>query len=133
MAEKEFSALITGDKSIEYIATPKNYFEDLCKINKPLLILDCVGCLKLTSFDEFNELGKLNDAAVMYIASDKIRKRRRVGHIKQSGFKLAQLSGRCCWEVRNRYNGGTTKQLNSAGGQTYQLEWDIKFVKLFRC
>ena len=51
--------------------------------------------------------------------------------IKKRGMRFAKVIGSCCWEVREQYHGGETKELWRP--HTYQLPWSIRAVKMIDC
>ena len=84
---------------------------------------ECKGSLKLLHHE---------NSKTIHIASGKIRdKGRGKRSITSKGMNHAELSGVCCWEVRQRKYGGEFQHLKTA--HTHQLPWDIRFVKLIKC
>ena len=51
--------------------------------------------------------------------------------IRKRGMRFAQVNGNCCWEVKEKYNGGETKKLLRP--HTYYLPWSIRAVKVIKC
>ena len=51
--------------------------------------------------------------------------------IKRRGMRFAKVNGNCCWELREHYRGGETRELWVA--HTYYLPWSIRVVKLIEC
>ena len=62
----------------------------------------------------------------------KISKRKVVKkEIHVRGMRFATVNGNCCWEVRENYHGGETKELWRA--HTYYLPWSIRAISLIKC
>ena len=51
--------------------------------------------------------------------------------IQIRGMRFATVNGNCCWEVRESYHGGETKELWRA--HTYYLPWSIRAISLIKC
>lgn len=75
------------------------------------------------------KLQRIEDTRVVKIDSSSIRRRKR--EIRHTGMKFAEVSGNCCWEVRDRYDGGEYKHLKSV--DNHELPWDIKSIRLTSC
>lgn len=88
-----------------------------------LYFLACIGSMKLQ---------RLRDNEVVNIDSKKItEKGKGKKRIKRTGMRFAEVSGSCCWEVRERTYGGDHMHLKTV--ENHPLPWDIKFVKLIKC
>ena len=90
---------------------------------------DCKGWVTLLS--PWNK-GKIE------ISSRKLQRRmRKTGKtnirkkVKIRGMRFARVNGNCCWEVKEYFHGGETKDLVRA--HTYHLPWNIRSVKLVAC
>ena len=80
----------------------------------------CIGSIKLQ---------REEDARKVKIDSKRIKRRRR--EIRIRGMKFAEVSGNCCWEVKERLNGGDSKDLKTV--ENHFLPWEIKAVRLTKC
>ena len=94
-----------------------------------IIFIECKGWVTLLS--PWNN-GKIE------ISSRKLQRRmRKTGKtnirkkIKIRGMRFARVNGNCCWEVKEYYHGGETKDLVRA--HTYHLPWNIRSVKLVEC
>ena len=94
-------------------------------------ISECAGSITLLSSQDASEL-KIKSRNMYRVA------RKRSGHkksvkrkIKKRGMRFAKVIGSCCWEVREQYHGGETKELWRP--HTYQLPWSIRAVKMIDC
>ena len=94
-----------------------------------MLFLDCIGWVILLSNKNSREIrvesGKLQE--IMRTKNKKNIKKK----IKMRGMHFAKVNGNCCWEVRDRYAGGETKELWVA--HTYYLQWSIRSIRLIDC
>jgi len=97
--------------------------------HQSLQIFDCKGWVTLLS--PWNK-GKIE------ISSRKLQRRmRKTGKtnirkkVKVRGMRFARVNGNCCWEVKEYFHGGETKDLVRA--HTYHLPWNIRSVKLVAC
>ena len=75
------------------------------------------------------KLQRQGSSRMVNVHSSKIKRKKR--EIRQPGIRYAAVSGNCCWEVRNRYSGGESRQLKTV--DKHELPWDIKSLKLINC
>ena len=75
------------------------------------------------------KLQREEDTRDVKIDSTKIKRRKR--EIRHTGMRFAEVSGNCCWEVRDRYAGGEYKHLKSV--DNHELPWEIKAIRLTNC
>ena len=94
-----------------------------------ILYLDCDGWVTLLSN---------RDSTEIQVEAEKLHEKMRNSNnksikkkIKRKGMHFAKVNGDCCWEVRDRYSGGESKELWRA--HTYYLQWSIKSIKLIDC
>jgi len=84
---------------------------------------ECLGSMKLQ---------RLSDDKILDIDSKRIRaKGRGRRSISHRGMRFAEVSGSCCWEVRDRKYGGDFMHLKTV--ENHSLPWEIKMVKLIEC
>ena len=67
--------------------------------------------------------------ATINVHSNIIKRRRR--EILKRGLRYAEVSGNCCWEVRERFSGGYFQALKSVAN--HFLPWDVRSVRLTKC
>ena len=51
--------------------------------------------------------------------------------IRVRGMRFAKVVGNCCWEAREQYHRGESKEFWNA--HTYYLPWSIRAIKLIDC
>ena len=90
-------------------------------------IVGCFGWVTLLS--DHNE-------SEVHIDSNKLhpqfmKRKNKIKKIRKRGMRFAKVNGNCCWEVRERFHGGETKELWRS--HTYYLPWSIRAIKLIQC
>ena len=94
-----------------------------------LSLTDCDGGITLLSDKDETEVE---------IKSEKLlRNSRRSGRnsvkkkIRRRGMRFAKVIGDCCWEIREHFRSGESKELWRP--HTYHSPWSIRAVKLIQC
>jgi hypothetical protein len=92
---------------------------------------ECAGSITLLSSQDASEI-KIKSRSMYRVARKRNGNKKSVKRkIKRRGMRFAKVIGNCCWEVREQYHGGETKELWRA--HTYQLPWSIRTVKMISC
>ena len=94
------------------------------------LFFSNIGCFGwVTLLSDHNE-------SEIHIDSNKLHpqfmeRKNKIKKIRKKGMRFAKVNGNCCWEVRERFHGGETKELWRS--HTYYLPWSIRAIKLIQC
>ena len=98
-------------------------------ITVPIITAECEGWATLLS--PWNK-GKIEVKSRKLQRRMKKRGRRNCRKkVTARGMRFIKVNGNCCWEVREHYHGGESKELRRA--HSYYLPWSIRSVKLIEC
>lgn len=96
-------------------------------VNRNISSHGCFGWVTLLS--DYNALEIRIDSNKLH--PHFIERKNKIKKIRRKGMRFAKVNGNCCWEVRERFHGGETKELWRS--HTYYLPWSIRAIKLIRC
>ena len=92
-------------------------------------LIDCEGWVTLLSNKNAGEIEVKSQ--VLLRSMRRSRRKSLKKKIKKRGMRFAKVNGDCCWEVREHYHGGESKELWRP--HTYYLPWSIRAIKLIDC
>ena len=94
-----------------------------------IMYLDCKGWVTLLSSKNQREFKV--DSRRLLRSMRRHNRKSITKRISRRGMRFAKVNGDCCWEVREHYHGGESRELWRA--HTYYLPWSIRSIKLIAC